>query len=60
MKDTIWAKTLPSTTYLDTLHKHAELVSEIACLGIVIDTAQKQIVTEKNQVVKLDQALKTA
>jgi len=60
LKDTIWAKTLSSTTYLDTLHKQAELKSEIACLGIVLDTAQKQIVTEKNQVVKLDQALKTA
>jgi hypothetical protein len=60
LKDTIWAKTLPSTTYLDTLHKQAELESEIAVLGIVIDTAQKQIVTERNQVVKLDQALKTA
>jgi hypothetical protein len=60
LKDTIWAKTLPSTAYLDTLHKQAELESEIAVLGIVLDTAQKQIVTEQNQVAKLDQALKTA
>jgi hypothetical protein len=60
LKDTIWAKTLPSTAYLDTLHKQAELESEIACLGIVIDTALKQIATETNQAVKLDQALKTA
>jgi hypothetical protein len=60
LKDTIWAKTLPSTTYLDTLHKQAELKSEIACLGIVIDTALKQIATERNQAAKLDQALKTA
>jgi hypothetical protein len=60
LKDTVWEKTLPSTTYLDTLHKKAELESEIACLGIVIDTAQKQIATETNQVAKLDQALKTA
>jgi hypothetical protein len=47
LKDTIWAKTLPSTSYLDTLHKKTELESEIACLGIVIDTAQKKIATEK-------------
>jgi hypothetical protein len=60
LKDTIWEKTLPSTTYLDTLHKKAELESEIACLGIVIDNAQKQITTERNQVTKLDQALKVA
>ncbi len=60
LKDTIWEKTLPSTTYLDTLHKKAELESEIASLGIVIDSAQKQIATERNQAVKLDQALKVA
>src|SRR5208283_3311031 len=60
LKDTIWEKTLPTTTYLDTLHKKAELESEIACLGIVIDTAQKQIATERNQVAKLDQALRAA
>jgi len=60
LKDTIWAKTLPSTIYLDTLHKRAELESQIDCLGIVIDTAQKQIATERAQVGTLDQALKTA
>ena len=60
LKDTIWEKTLPSTTYLDTLHKKAELESEIACLGIVVDAARKQIDTERNQVAKLDQALKVA
>jgi hypothetical protein len=60
LKDTIWEKTLPSTTYLDTLHKKAELESEIASLGIVIDSAQKQIATERIQVSKLDQALKVA
>jgi hypothetical protein len=60
LKDTIWSKTLPSTVYLDTLHKKAELESQIDCLGIVIDTAQKQIATERKQVGTLDQALKTA
>ena len=60
LKDTIWEKTLPSTTYLDTLHKKAELESEIASLGIVIDSAQKQIATERNQAAKLDEALKIA
>ena len=60
LKDTIWEKTLPSTTDLDTLHKKTELESEIACLGIVIDSAQKQIATERNQATKLDQALKVA
>lgn len=60
LKDTIWEKTLPSTTYLDTLHKKAELESEIACLGIVIDTAQKQIGAEKVQAAKLGQALRVA
>lgn len=60
LKDTIWEKTLPTTTYLDTLHKKAELESEIACLGIAIGTAQRQIAAERNQVAKLDQALKTA
>src|ERR1700722_3248492 len=57
LKDTIWEKTLPSTTYLDTLHKKAELESEIACLGIVIDTAQKEIATEQSQIAKLEGAL---
>jgi hypothetical protein len=60
LKDTIWSKTLPSTSYLDTLHKKAELESEIDCLGIVIETSQKQVATERNQVAKLDQALKMA
>jgi hypothetical protein len=60
LKDTIWEKTLPSTTYLDTLHKKAELESEIACLGIVIDSAQKQIATERIQAVQLDHALAIA
>ena len=60
LKDTIWEKTLPSTTYLDTLHKKTELESEIACLGIVIDTARRRIATETAQVAKLDQALKAA
>jgi hypothetical protein len=57
LKDTVWEKTLPSTTYLDTLHKKAELESEIACLEIVIDAAQKQIATEQIQVAKLEGAL---
>jgi Tfp pilus assembly major pilin PilA len=58
LKDTIWGKTLASTSYLDTLHKKAELESEIGTLGIVIDTAQQQIATERDQVVKLEQALR--
>jgi hypothetical protein len=60
LKDTIWEKTLPSTSYLDTLHKKAELESEIAVLGITIDTAEKQIAAEERQVAKLDEALKVA
>lgn len=60
LKDTIWQKTLPTTTYLDTLHKKAELESQIECLRIVIDSAEHQIATEKNQVAKLNQALAAA
>jgi|SRR5271165_2781029 len=60
LKDTIWEKTVPTPTDLDTLHKKAELESEIACLGIVIDTARKQIANESSQVAKLDRALNAA
>jgi hypothetical protein len=60
LKDTIWEKTVPTTTYLDTLHKKAELESEIASLGIVIWTAQKQVGTEKGQSVQFEVALSAA
>lgn len=60
LKDTVWGKTRPSTTYLSTLHMKAELESQIAILEIVIDTALKQFTTETIQAAKLDLALKTA
>jgi hypothetical protein len=60
LKDTIWEKTLPTTTYLDTLHKKTELESEIATLGIVIWTAQKQIATEGEQIANFNEALSAA
>jgi hypothetical protein len=60
LKDTIWEKTLPTTIYLDTLHKKTELESEIATLGIVIWTAQKQVATEGGQVAKFNEALSAA
>lgn len=60
LKDTILEKTVPTTTYLETLEKKAELESEIATLQITIDTAQKQIATEKSQIATLSQALNTA
>jgi hypothetical protein len=60
LRDTVWDKTVPSTTYLDTLHKKAELQSEIACLGIAIGIAQKQAATERAQVTKFSDALNAA
>lgn len=60
LKDTVWQKTLPTTTYLDTLHRKADLESEIACLQIVVDTAQNQIATERKQAAKLNDALNAA
>jgi hypothetical protein len=60
LRDTVWDKTVPSTTYLDTLHKKAELQSEIACLGIAIGIAQKQAATERAQVTKFGDALNSA
>jgi hypothetical protein len=60
LKDTIWEKTLPTTTYLDTLHKKTELESEIATLGIVIWTAQKQVTAEGGQIAKFNEALSAA
>jgi hypothetical protein len=60
LKDTIWDKTVPTTTYLDTLHRKAELESEIAVLGIVSGTARKQAFIEKGQVSKFNEVLNAA
>jgi hypothetical protein len=60
LKDTILEKTVPTTTYLEILHRKAELESEITNLDITITTAQKQIATEKGQVAKFVGALEAA
>jgi hypothetical protein len=60
LKDNVLEKTTPTTTYLDTLSKKAELESEIATLGITISTAKNQIATEKNQIEHFNKALDTA
>jgi hypothetical protein len=60
LKDTILQKTTTTTTLLDTLGKQAELRSRVSQLDISIDTAERQILVEQQQIDTMRRVLNMA